>query len=168
MHVRERHIVSSATVRLLLSTFLLIDITACAGYFPGERAHWDAKVKELCEQDGGVTVFEIVEISHGEYARLGGSRGVVPVPDETRAQAAPYFARTVVQEVNANPRVLRRETRIVRTADQKVLGKVVSYSRIGGDVPTGIGHHSSFSCRDIPGFRADVERQIFVVKGSVQ
>jgi hypothetical protein len=140
-------------------------LSSCAGYTPGQKAYWDAKVKEMCEKDGGVTVYEVVHLTQSDYGNLAPDRSIA-IPDERSPNKQnPYFARTVTQELNAeNPRVVRRETEIIRRTDSKVLGKVIIYSRVGGDMPTGIAHESYFSCRDVSGVRLDIERQIFTVR----
>lgn len=145
-------------------------LVSCAGYVPGRQAYWDAQVKEMCEKDGGVSVYERIEISETEYIELGGIRGIIPVPDEQSSnKEAAYFSRTNIREINtSNPRVTRRETEIVRRADNKKLGKVVTYSRVGGDLVTGIRHDTYFSCQDVLGVRLDVENQIFIVRGKAK
>jgi hypothetical protein len=124
----------------------------------------------MCEQDGGVTVYERVYITAEEYNQLTGGRGTVPVPDERSSnKSAPYFSRSLTREINAaSPKVMRRETEIVRRVDNKVLGKVVIYSRVGGDLPTGIGHDTYSGCQDVPKLKLDVEKQVFVVTGEMK
>jgi len=150
------------TVAIMMLGAMLV---SCAGWMPGRQAYWDAKVKEMCEKDGGVTVYERVEITGDEYKQFGGAEGTIPVPDERLSKRdIPYFSKLSVKEINTEyPRVTRRETEIVRRADGKVLGKVVIYARVGGDFPTGITHATYFSCQDVPGIRLDVEKQIFAI-----
>ena len=156
-----------ALARVAAIATLATALVGCMGWVPGRQAYWDAKVREMCEKDGGVTIYERVTLTESQYRDLGGTRGAVPVPDESSEnRGAPFFARTTSREINAsNPRVTRRETEIIRRADGKVLGKVVIYSRVGGDVPTGIGHATYFSCQDLPDIKLDVERQLFVLSG---
>lgn len=147
-------------------TLLSLVIAGCAGYVPGGKAYWDDKVRELCAKDGGVVVYEKVLLSREEYQKLGGVQGTIPIPEEPQAGGAPYFARTSRQELHpAKPRVFRYQSDIIRRADSKVLGRFISYSRVGGGIPTGLGHDSVFSCRDVPNIRLDVERQVFQVTG---
>jgi len=138
------------------------------GWAPGRQAYWDAKVKELCEKDGGVTVYERVKLTQSEYQRLGGVRGIVPVPQRSTANpGSPFVADTVMTIIRDwGPEVYRRETSIVRVADGKVLARQVTYGRVGGDFPSP-GHPSSYGCREV-GLPLDVEKQTFEIIGDSQ
>ncbi len=130
------------------------------------KVYWDRKVRALCEKDGGVTVYETVELTREDYQKLGGSNGSIPVPSETASYADQYlylstFAKKVIRE--SNPSVYRWEGVIYRKLDNKVFGKVISYHRGGGDFPTIISHPSGFDCKDM-NIRLDIEKQIFLVK----
>lgn len=153
--------------KILTALLFMSALTGCMGYAPGQQSYWDAQVREMCEKDGGVTVYERVKITAEEYLTLGGAYGVIPVPDEySKRQETPYFSRTLVKEINShNPKVTRRDSIIVRRSDQKILGRLISYDRVGGDFPNGISHESYFSCKNISGIRLDVERQIFDIQG---
>jgi hypothetical protein len=152
--------------QLALASFVLVAVSSCAGYVPGRKDYWDDRVRDMCARDGGVTVYEKVELTQAEYERLDGVQGTIPLPDEKWAGTRPYFSRSSTQEINAQgPRVTRYESVIVRRDDGKILGKFVSYSRVGGDLPTGLGHASNFSCRDVPGINLDAGRQVFSVRG---
>jgi hypothetical protein len=146
----------------LLAALLL---TGCMGWVPGQQAYWDAQVKEMCEKDGGAQVYERVDLSSEDYQRLGGTNGVIPVPLEGPERVSPYFARTTIVKIHdGSPEVTKRTTDIVRRSDGKILGRNIIYSRVGGDFPTVISHHSYFACTDMPSVRTDIERQIFVVR----
>jgi len=120
-------------------------------YYSNLQARWDSKVRELCARDGGVTVYERIPISEDQFAALPKARGSVVVPAEPQRNAptVPAFytsSESVIR--HQNPTVIRRESLVRRAADGTVVGRIVSYSRIGGDVPIGIGHPSSFICPD--------------------
>ena len=161
-----RWIVLTPVVLIIVA---IIAVILAIGFYEGRKAYWDNKVREMCEKDGGATVFEKVHISQDEYTRLGGKNGIIPVPSEQSRKDSLYFYRTVAHRVREwNPEVKKRITEIIRSADGKVLGKQITYSRIGGDTPTGITHPSSFSCRDVAGVQLDVERQIFIIEGDTR
>ena len=147
-------------VGLVVLIFILCEIN---------KAYWDNRVTKMCKEDGGATVFEIINISQDEYKKLGGINGAIPIPSErTKKDNDPYFAKRKKQYLNeGNPKVIKRITEIIRRDDKKVLGILTSYSRIGGDIPTGIAHPSSFSCRNVEGVSLDIEKQIFIVNGGV-
>ena len=122
---------------------------------------WDAKVKELCQRDGGVTVFERVRLSRDEARHVTGPAGGLVVPRKDAATAGrPYVSerkRVVLNE--GNPAVYRSETVIVRTSDGKVLSRLVHYARVAR-----VGFDSGYSCRDA-GIAADLEQQTFEILG---
>jgi len=130
------------------------------------KSYWDYRVKQMCEKDGGVTVYETVELTSEEYIRLGGFKGSIPVPSETASYAEKYlYLSTFEKEIihKSNPRVYRWESAVYRKLDRKILGKVISYHRGGGDLPTIIGHPSGFDCKDM-NIKLDVEKKIFSIK----
>ena len=139
-----------------------ITLASCAGYVPGQQLYWDAQVKEMCEKDGGVTVYETIELSEEEYKRLGGIYGGLPIPDERSDRSNhPYVRERIESRIReANPEVVRTEELIKRRSDGKLLARSVSYSRRGGDFPTGLAHDSSFSCPQ----QAQLSKQIFRLK----
>jgi|SRR5687768_1764201 len=138
-------------------------LSGCLGYVPGRQSYWDQRVKELCEKDGGVFVYERVKLSESEYRLLRGSGGAVIVPTKNQAGPdTPYFAETQTTKIrDGNPEVYRRETLIVRARDGKVLSRQITFGRIGGDIPSP-AHSSSFGCRDV-GLRFDVVRDTFEI-----
>ena len=120
-------------------------------YCEANKAYWDHRVRELCDKDGGVTVFERMEISKADYPNLEyTSLGALIFPSQTHAKPEdPFFIEFNSKSLREGfTDVFRFEQSIVRTIDGKRLSKLVSYSRRGGDFPTGIVHPSSFSCGD--------------------
>ena len=169
-HEVFRRVEARSARRLGALAIVLVTTTfaGCAGYVPGRQAYWDAQVKEMCEKDGGVTVYERVKLTQNEYRRLGGIGGTVPVPTRSSASPnTPYVADTKIIKIReSNPEVYRRETMIVRVVDGKVLSRQVTYGRIGGDFPSP-AHRSSYGCSEV-GLRLDVERQTFEIVESAQ
>lgn len=130
------------------------------------KAYWDHKVTEMCEKDGGVTVYENVTLTQEEYERNDGKNGVIRVMSESTSKNNHQYAwsntDTVINETN--PYVRRSEYITYRKSDKKELGKWITYSRRGGDLPIGF-HPSSFSCSDIPNFEKNITKKIFSYKG---
>ena len=147
----------TAVVTMAVTAFL----AGCAGYVPGRQTYWDNQVRELCQTDGGSTVYETVQLTRQEYERLGGLRQGLPVPDEGTAKPDfPYVRveiRTTIRE--ANPRVMRGETVIKRRSDNKVLARSVRYWRTGGDLPTGLTEQTYFICPE----QADLSAAVFKI-----
>lgn len=151
---------------LILAPILLVIL----GFIGTElnKAYWDSRVREMCESEGGITVYETVQLSREEYIEYGGIDGTIPVPNENSSQGTnfPFFASRKRSDIrNGYPEVWTNETIIYRKADAKELGRYVTFTRRGGDFPSGIAAASSFSCRDVSGFRTDFEKQIFTIQG---
>lgn len=152
-------------VRLVSILLVTGNLANCAGYVPGAKANWDARVEELCAKDGGVIVFEHVHLTRDQYKRMGGFAGSISIPTEERASPESlYIRRSIETRLNESPSVVRFETQIVRQSDGKLLGRSIRYSRRGGDLPTGLAHDSYFACPE----HVDPTKQIFIVEGGAQ
>ncbi len=153
-----------------LSPLILIGLLVLAFLF-GEfnKSYWDYKVKKMCLEDGGVTVYETVFLSEAEFKTAGGSsygQLVVPTREVARDRNIyPFYSERSGSELRSgSPRVYRSESKIFRKSDEKVLGRLTTYGRYGGDFPFSF-NPSSFGCGNIEGFRLDIEKQIFIVEG---
>lgn len=134
------------------------------------KIYWDYRVKELCKKDGGVTVYETVELTQEEYIRNNGKNGFISVPSEksNKNQKFDFLQkrnRTTLKK--SDPAVWKTKTLIYRKSNESILGKIVTFTRRGGGFPTGITHSSSFTCRDIDGFETDGIKKIFIFKGDL-
>jgi len=132
---------------LLLGAALVVALLYLV-YCEVNKAYWDNKVREWCEKDGGVTVFEKVELTQGEYKKFVTGNNKYPVfPTESMAKDDDSFYLSYRTSVinDSYPRVDRTETSIVRAVDKKVISTMVNYNRSGGDSII-IDHPSSFSC----------------------
>lgn len=94
---------------------------------------------------GGVRVYETVRLSAEKYDAL--KRVNFMLPDKTRTEPVDeYYSETDRYYYrDGNPEISRRQYRIIRRSDQKILGELVFYGRGGGDLP-GPWHGSSFTC----------------------
>lgn len=128
---------------------IYLAVAGCMGYAPGEKIYWDSRVSEMCQKDGGTKVFEVVEISKSEYLanlnKLGHFNIPLDTPAAHNALIVHRFTRTDIRE--GNPSVSRYELAVIRRSDQKLLGTQITYSRVGGDIPSP-AHPSSFTCPD--------------------
>jgi hypothetical protein len=148
------------------TVFLLAAVIATSWLAGCERAktRLDREVDRLCAIDGGVKVFETVEVPP-EY-----------LPD--RGEIFPQYANRPFEErygpeyqlktatkylIDGNPSLRRHEAYLIRKSDSKVLGQSVAYSRVGGDLP-GPAHPSSYGCP--PTAQLGLGRQVFVLKES--
>jgi len=131
------------------------------------KAYWDRQVRKLCEKEGGVTVYEVVTVSLEQYPtlRLTARGGLILPSDSQLNEGDPFYYKNSTKVLRKkNPTVRRYDSEVVRVEDEKVLGKKTSFSRIGGDFPTVIGHPSSYSCSDVKGFKNDLFNSVIDIK----
>lgn len=141
----------------------IVIVVVGIGGCEARKAYYDWRVREMCARDGGVIVFQRVNLSKDQYEQLRGNSVGIPLPDAEERSRTPFFSTTKIEDLRpSNPKVYRRETTIIRRADGKVLSRQIQYGRIGGDFPT-FAQPTSFGCSDI-GLRLDIERQTFALK----
>jgi len=140
-------------------------IAGCMGYAPGSQTYWDSQVKEMCEKDGGVRVFERLLISRTDIDLLGRVDGKIGVPVKALAHpnAPAYAVNKVTILRQGNPGVWRSDWEIFRRVDQVVVARVTIYNRSGGDFPSP-AHESRFTCPDLKQITSDMQ-QLFIVQG---
>lgn len=152
--------------KLLFAVSLTTALASCAGYVPGRQAYWDAQVREMCERDGHVQIFEKVSIQKkelDEMLRAGGGVISLKMKELASIEDAVYVESKEKNIRDANPRVRRTEWLVVRQTDKKIVATWNSYGRIGGDMPTGLMHDSSFRCPDWKQTWIEL-RELFLVK----
>ena len=142
------------TAWLLAAVIATSCLTGC------ERMRLDREVDRLCAIDGGVKVFETVEVPlpvYEDFLRDPGRRvEVIFGPDYQMTSSEEFI-------VDGNPSLSRMEFQIVRQSDKKVLGTSTSYGRRGGDF-IGPSAPSSYSCPAIG--RGSVVDRVFILEGS--
>ncbi|MCW5576886.1 MAG: hypothetical protein KIT13_12395 [Burkholderiales bacterium] len=127
-----------------------ITFTGCMGYVPGQQSYWDAQVREMCAKDGGVQILEKVILTKQEATSMPQVDGKISTRSNANSLGRdPVYSEGKISYLReSNPRVSREEVAVIRRADQKVVARWVEYARIGGDMPTGLAHHSSLRCPD--------------------
>jgi len=157
----DRKLANASTIVALSAV-----IAGCMGWAPGQQSYWDEKVKEMCEKDGGVKIYEKLRVSKVDIERLGrvGGKIGVPVKELAHPNSPAYSLMTVTNLREWNPRVSRVESIIIRRGDQAVVARSVVYARSGGDFPTGMSEGTSFSCPDSRKITSDLQ-ELFVVEG---
>jgi hypothetical protein len=140
---------------LLLAIILLPLVSACA---TPSQILADSKVRELCEKDGGITVYETVVLPAERFTK----RGSVRILEKSLAKPDDEYyyesSRTLIKK--GNPQMWRSHTKVYRSSDEKLLGETISYARRGGDIP-GPWHPSSFRCPEEAGLN-NLKKQIFI------
>lgn len=124
----------------------------------GKKLYWDAKVREMCAIDGGVMVFETVELPGEMFDRWGN----VGLKNKNYAEPIDKFYYESDQFIirGGDPQITKYVTRVVRRSDEKILGVSIRYGRGGGDFP-GPWHPSSYSCPSIQDSSGKLESDIF-------
>ena len=151
---------------LMIPASIVVLLILAVGFYEGRKAYWDSKVRGMCEKDGGVIIFERVSISKKELdgmLRVSGSVISLKMKDLATIEDAVYLESREINIREANPRVRRTEWSAVRQVDKKIVAQWNSYGRIGGDIPTGLAHDSSFRCPDWQQTWTEL-RDLFVVK----
>ncbi|MER2512365.1 MAG: hypothetical protein ABTQ25_08105 [Nitrosomonas ureae] len=134
---------------------LLVSLIIYAAFFT-EKDRLDREVDRLCAIDGGVKVYETVELLPDKFDR---KYGQINFYDPTQGENAlgpeyiykwstHYYKKGHPVSQGAQETAMRRDHfRIIRKSDMKLLGEFVKYHRAGGDLP-GPWMPSSHHCPD--------------------
>ena len=98
------------------------------------KAYWDSQVREMCEKDGGVTVYETVTLTREQYLKNDGYKGMITIAPESNSKPHHEFYKKQTNTIikKSNPKVIRSEYITYRKTDNKKLGTWVTYGRGGG------------------------------------
>ena len=116
-----------------------------------ERYALDRQMEELCKKDGGVRVYETVTLPPEMFDQNGDPfPGWRARPESLRLGPDYRLVREDVDIKQGDPlrgegRLTRFRTKVLRNADNKVLGEGVLYGRSGGDLIV-VDHWSSKFC----------------------
>ncbi|MDR1849956.1 MAG: hypothetical protein LBQ75_07945 [Zoogloeaceae bacterium] len=121
-------------------------LAASFWYGGGQAFYYNAEVKRLCAIDGGVKVYETVRLPPEKFDKWGN----VNIPSHGRAKPSDEYVYvpvdTYIETSSDSVSLWRHDTAIVRRSDGKILGRTISYHRVGGDIPFVPAHPSSFGC----------------------
>ncbi len=107
--------------------------------------YWDANVRKMCAQDGGVKVYETVELPADQFDKWGMVKFYQPIKGEG-ALGQSYILRMDSKFFRKqDPSFIRDHNLINRRTDGLLLGESILYGRGGGDLP-GFWHSSTFTC----------------------
>jgi len=156
---------------IALTPLILIGLVVLAFVFTLlNKAYWDYRVKQMCEKDGGVQVYEMIFLTPVEAEHLGRVSGYLTLgpKSKTRADAPAYTQDKKSTQRFFSLRVDRHERVVIRSSDQKMVGKIISYARVGGDFPDGISATSSYSCPESPDYYKDQEDFFTIINGEAK
>lgn len=131
--------------RLIILCLSALELSSCA---TPTQLMLDAEVKRLCAIDGGVKIYEIVILSPLEYDIFANQNWILPEKHNARPNDHYYVETIVTYYKEGNPQMSRRQHRVVRRGDGRILGELITYGRGGGDIP-GPWHESSFHCPEL-------------------
>lgn len=102
------------------------------------KAFWDYRVDQMCEVDGGDTVYKKMFFDREEYTKNTTPSGELIAPPvgsslSVGRSVVSIHERTVFRR--GFTELSRVETTIIRVSDKEVLAKSISYHRGGGNIP---------------------------------
>lgn len=111
-------------------------------FWPSEKDHLNAQMAELCKKDGGVKIYEKVQLPaemFNEFGSLKTPKTIKREGEYISQMAEIYESSTEVANIKSGDpfkgegNLARYHTIILRVTDKKLLAEYVSYSRAGGD-----------------------------------
>lgn len=111
----------------------------------GRKMYYDAQVRELCANDGGVKVYETVTLSMDKFDKWNFINFYRPTQGENALGPEYVFKEQIQYYRRENPAMVRYQHQVLRRSDGKLLGETISYGRGGGDLP-GPWELSNFHC----------------------
>ncbi len=111
----------------------------------GRNMWLDQQVREMCAKDGGVKVYETVELTPDLLDKAG--RISIPFKRQAKLSDKFYVETDKFYFRKDDPIFYRYQYQIIRQNDGKILGESISYHRGGGGL-SGPWFPSGFSCPD--------------------
>lgn len=130
------------------------------------RNSWDERIAELCLTEGGLQIYEKVQISGDYFDEKGGFRGVYAIGGlaESERKGTEYYEISTYETLNEwDPTVMKVTTKMYKREDGKILGRVVGYSRSGGDA-LAIDQQSGYSCAEVEGFNGKITNVFEIIR----
>ena len=138
---------SLITFIIVLPLTIIVIFLLVIFYYHERKAYWDQQVDKMCKIDGGIKVYESIALEESEYNKYIDKYGNLSIPREDKApENIQYVFRNDSEFIHKSDPIVRRdELMILRRYDNKVVGKQISYSRVGGDFFY-IDMWSSYTC----------------------
>jgi hypothetical protein len=144
---------ATPAVRSVLVLGLLVVAALAAALSAGvplfKKRQADRLVDELCAKDGGIKVYEAIELPP---SRIPTNWAAIPFQHQRKGSEEFYFVHST-KDIRGNSTsidiaaltVFRTETGLYRAKDGKLLGTAIGFIRRGGD-PVGPWHPSAYQC----------------------
>jgi len=121
--------------------FMVIAMTSLLSGCEQERV--DEQMQELCDKDGGIKIYEKVELPKEKFTENGDLTFFVTY----NVSSGGYYFETKDEKLRENSPTLTRYTyTITRESDKKILGTYVYYLRIGGAIFPRLGPDPAKQC----------------------
>lgn len=132
-----------AGIILLPIALIVLGVLFCEA----NKYYWDRKIEGWCENDT-YEIFERISITKEEAETMRKDSGYLSVRTNGFEVNGEVYTVESEKEVirNKNPKVYKNIYAIFRDKDKTVVSKIYSYSRVGGDFPTILGHSTSYGC----------------------
>ncbi len=137
--------VSILGMLLAIPVLLLIVFLLTLGFYEARKAYWDYQVREMCAKDGGIKIYETVNLPPEKFNEWGQVNFYRPTQKEQALGSEYQFKENITALKTGDLELLRYHYEVIRRADLKLLSQTVSYQRGGGDLP-GPWQSSAFTC----------------------
>jgi hypothetical protein len=163
-----RHLSFRATTSLLrnLGRAILVGLAALT-LVACERFVLDRRMEGLCKVDGGIHVYERVELPRAMFDQNGdpfpGWRAR-PAKERLGSEYELVHEMSVLKDgdpLRGEGKLMRSHWKVLRSVDHKVLGDAVVYGRSGGDFLV-VDHFTSKGCPERLGAPVSLIHAIFV------
>lgn len=134
---------------MLAAIIALIVAILTFAYF--NKMYWDSQVDELCAAEGGITVYEKVDLRLPEYANVEiherRNTPLIPIIGSA-SQGYPIVRKIAVENQRkfGDINLTKTETQFIRLSDNKILSRSLRFGRGGGDLLTKGVLDSNYAC----------------------
>lgn len=153
----------SFAIKGLVVFGILVFLTWFLWIAVGRNMWLDRQVRELCAKDGGVKVYETVELPRKRFDKYGNYHipacGFAKPEDEYCFESKDHYYLRGNPVSTGSPDFYQSILQVIRQSDGKILGEASRFTRRGGGLP-GPWHPSSFSCPE----RLHLEKSIFIME----
>lgn len=135
---------------LAIPVIIVMGIVSIYIFHEARKAYWDSKITKMCDQDGGINIYDKFLVDDATYESLKNKFGKIDIPlkgsDRSVGSVLIHtFENKIIK--SGNPLVRRSQYSIIRVSDNVVIATKIQYSRVDGDLIS--LHPSSFSCPKI-------------------
>jgi hypothetical protein len=128
-------------------------------YAGGRNIYYDAKLNRLCAADGGIKIHETMRLPADKFDAQGQPTLRILPKSEAKRDDGYYYERDILYYKKDHPELSRWHFKVIRRADEKLLGESTYYDR-GKDILPSFSH-DSFRCPPDADISA-LKKQIFV------